>query len=137
MSKHRILLIEDDTLEAALAMRTVRQIDPQIEVTRLRDGAHFLEYLRENNPLQDVGVAIMDLNMPRIDGHGVLRALRERKERPPFPIVLFSSSEDPEDVERTYELGGSAFVNKPVAPAAYRAAMEHILNFWLTTNRRK
>lgn len=137
MPTHRILLIEDDALEAALALRTLRQIDPTLEVTRLGDGAHFLEFCRDaTNDLRRYSVAIMDLNMPRVDGHGVLQSFRERGDRPPFPIVLFSSSEDKEDVDRAYELGGAAFVNKPVSPAKYRAAMEHIISFWVRTNRR-
>ena len=124
-------------MEAALALRTLRQINPKIEVTRLQDGAHFLEYYRSNAPLSGAGLAIMDLHMPRIDGLGVLKSLQDQGDRPPFPIVMFSSSEDSDDVAKAYELGGSAFVNKPVSPSKYRAAMEHIINFWLLTNRRK
>jgi len=89
MTSHRVLLIEDDPLEATLARRTLLQIDKNIDVVRLR-----------------------------------------------FPIVMFSSSEDQEEIDKAYELGASAFVNKPTAPKAYRGAMEHIVNFWLTINRR-
>ena len=78
----------------------------------------------------------MDLHMPRIDAFGVLKALQDSGVRAPFPIVMFSSSEDQEQIERAYQLGASAFVNKPTAPKAYREAMEHIVNFWLTINRR-
>ncbi len=137
MPNHRVLLIEDDALEAALALRTLRQINPDLQVTRLSDGAHFLDFCRSNpRELADISVAVMDLNMPKVDGHGVLKSFQDQKDRPPFPIILFSSSEDKEDVATAYKLGAAAFVNKPVAPKEYRAAMEHIVNFWVETNRR-
>jgi len=136
MTSHRVLLIEDDPLEAALAKRTLLQIDKSIDLVLLRDGAHFLEFYKRNRPVKGIDVCIMDLHMPRIDGFGVLKVLRDNDERAPFPIVMFSSSEDREEIEKAYELGASAFVNKPTAPKAYRGAMEHIVNFWLITNRR-
>lgn len=136
MTPHRVLLIEDDPLEATLAKRTLRQIDKTIDVVRLRDGAHFLEFYKKNRPVKGISLAIMDLHMPRVDGFGVLKVLDDNNERCPFPIVMFSSSEDQEEIDQAYELGATAFVNKPTAPKEYRAAMEHIVNFWLGTNRR-
>lgn len=136
MTPHRVLLIEDDPLEAALAKRTLRHIDKSIEVIRLRDGAHFLEFYKKNRPVKGISLAIMDLHMPRVDGFGVLKVLQDNNERAPFPIIMFSSSEDKEEIANAYSMGASAFVNKPVMPKAYRDAMEHIVNFWITTNRR-
>ncbi|MEL7161706.1 MAG: response regulator [Bacteroidota bacterium] len=136
MTPYRVLLIEDDRLEAALAKRTLRQIDSSIEVLLLRDGAHFLQYYKKNRPVRGVSLAIMDLHMPRIDGFGVLTALQQAGERAPFPIVMFSSSEEQEEIDRAYSLGASAYVNKPTVPKAYRKAMEGIVDFWLKTNRR-
>ncbi|WP_173021446.1 response regulator [Lewinella sp. W8] len=136
MKSHRVLLIEDDALEAALATRTLRQIDKSIEVIRLRDGAHFLDFYEKNRPVRGISLAIMDLHMPRIDGFGVLKGISTRGERAPFPIVMFSSSEDQEEIDEAYSLGATAYVHKPTIPAKYRAAMEHIINFWLKTNRR-
>lgn len=136
MTPHRVLLIEDDPLEAALAKRTLRQIDKNIDVVFLRDGAHFLQFYQKNHPVKGISLAIMDLHMPRVDGFGVLKKLQDAGQRAPFPIVMFSSSEDQEEIDQAYSLGASAFVRKPTVPKAYRAAMEHIVNFWLTTNRR-
>ncbi|MEO0734042.1 MAG: response regulator, partial [Bacteroidota bacterium] len=86
MIPYRVLLIEDDRLEAALAKRTLRQIDPSIEVVLLRDGAHFLQYYKKHRPVRGISLAIMDLYMPRIDGFGVLTALQKAGERAPFPM---------------------------------------------------
>jgi CheY-like chemotaxis protein len=136
MTPYRVLLIEDDPLEAALARRTLRQIDKSIEVILLRDGAHFLQFYQKHRPVRGISLAIMDLHMPRIDGFGVLKTLRDAGERPSFPLVMFSSSEDQDEIDKAYSMGATAFVKKPTVPKAYRAAMEHIVNFWLMTNKR-
>ncbi|MBB4081037.1 two-component system response regulator [Lewinella aquimaris] len=135
MSTHRILLIEDDATEAKLARRTLNKIDPEIEVIRLKDGAHFLEYYSDHQPNEDVSLAIMDLHMPHLSGLQVLESLQAQGSRPSFPIVMFSSTDDASEVTRAYELGGSAFVNKPASSARYREVFQHIVNFWLSTNR--
>lgn len=136
MTPYRVLLIEDDPLEATLARRTLRQIDKSIEVVLLRDGAHFLQFYKKNRPVRGISLAIMDLHMPRIDGFGVLKTLKDAGERAPFPLVMFSSSEDQDEIDQAYSLGATAFVQKPTVPKAYRAAMEHIVNFWIMTNKR-
>lgn len=136
MTPHRVLLVEDDPLEATLARRTLLQIDKDLDIIRLRDGAHFLQYYKDNRPVKDVSLAIMDLHMPRVDAFAVLRIFQKNDERCPFPIVMFSSSEDQEEIDLAYDLGATAFVSKPTAPKAYRAAMRGIVDFWVKTNRR-
>ena len=59
MTPYRVLLIEDDPLEAALARRTLRQIDKSIEVILLRDGAHFLQFYQKHRPVRGISLAIM------------------------------------------------------------------------------
>lgn len=131
MTSPRVLLIEDDSLEAALAKRTLRQIDKTIEVIVLRDGAHFLQFYQKHRPAKGISLVIMDLHMPRIDGFGVLATLRKAREQPPFPMVIFSSSEDEQAITKSRQLGASAFIKKPTVPKAYRAAMESIITTWI------
>lgn len=137
MSTHHILLIEDDPSEAHLAQVTLKRIDPDLEVTRLQDGAAFLEYYAKNRPNLGISLAIMDLHMPSLGGIAVLEKLQEAATRPDFPIVMFTSSEDSKEVARAYELGGSAFVTKPNGAQAYRKALRNIVDFWVSTNRLK
>jgi CheY-like chemotaxis protein len=135
MYPHRILLIEDDPGEALIARRTLHKIDPDIEVVRLTDGEEFLSFYDQDGKTAQISLAIMDLHMPSVSGLDVLRELHSRADRPPFPIVLFTSSEDTREVSEAYALGTSAFVTKPVSTEEYREALENIVNFWLTTNR--
>ena len=136
MSTHRILLIEDDSSEAQLAQRTLHKIDPDLEVTRLRDGADFLEYYHGHPTPADFDLAIMDLHMPRTNGLEVLKTLQQETARTPFPIVMFSSSENKAEIAQAYDYGTCAFVTKPSSAAAYRRALSNIIRFWVNTNRR-
>ncbi len=134
MSAPHILLIEDDPTETFLAVRTLKKIDPAIQVTALHDGAEFTDYLSSQST-SHVTLALMDLHMPRMSGLAFMKGIRTRDQELSFPIVVFSSSEDPEEVSNAYELGVSGFVTKPNKPSDYREALRNIVNFWVSTNR--
>ena len=136
MSTHRILLIEDDATEAQLAQRTLHKIDPKLEIVRLTDGEHFLNYYHGHPTPEDFDLAIMDLHMPRATGLEVLKTLHDEPKRTPFPIIMFSSSENHNEIEQAYDYGTCAFVTKPSSAAAYRQALSNIVRFWVNTNRR-
>ena len=134
MSTHRILLIEDDASEAHLAQRTLQKIDPDLEVTRLHDGVQFLDYYHNHPHPEIFELALMDLHMPRASGLDVLKRLSEEDQRTPFPIVMFSSSENEEEIRQAYDYGSCAFVTKPNSSSAYRKALSSIVSFWIQTN---
>ena len=135
MSAPHVLLIEDDHTESVLATRALQRLLPDVQITLLRNGQEFLDYLKQPSPRADECLAIMDLHMPGLGGLATLEKLAERQLRPPCPLIVFSSSEDPQEIARAYALGAAAFVTKPVDPAKYRQTLLHIANFWLSTNR--
>lgn len=134
MNMAHIILVEDDDTQAVLTQHSLAKLDPDIEVTRFHDGNEFLNFIRRR-PLPDVQLALLDLHMPGAGGIEVLRELHDSDIRPPFPIVVFSSSQDPDEVSQVYELGGTAFVTKPLGSADYHQALHNIVNFWISTNR--
>ncbi|PPK88923.1 response regulator receiver domain-containing protein [Neolewinella xylanilytica] len=134
MSAPHILLIEDDPMEADLAIRTLKKFLPELLVTHLENGVALSDYLA-NEPDEHIRLAIMDLHMPGMGGLDFLESIRVRTSPLGFPVVIFSSSEDRDEITRAYVLGASGFVTKPVVFSDYRTAIEHMLNFWLLTNR--
>ena len=134
MSAHHLLLIEDDAAEGHLAVRSLKKISADIQVTHLSNGIEFLDYVSDdtNHP---VDLALMDLHMPGMGGLEFMQKLRSQGTRLRFPVVVFSSSENPEEVRQAYELGVSAFVTKPVDTVRYRQSLRNIVAFWLRTNR--
>lgn len=130
----KILLVEDDILDAALTIRCLQKIPVQDEIVHLRDGEDFLNYLRQAEDLHLIRLAIMDLKMPRLDGLQVLQRIHDHRSRHYFPIVVFSSSDHLQDVRRCYQLGCNAYVAKPMNPRDFRNTIVQLGNFWLNAN---
>ncbi len=131
----KVILIEDDPLDAALAIRNLRKGGMNEEIVHLTDGQEFLSYLRHDpSRLKDASLVLLDLNMPRFSGFDVLDAMQKDNLQGHFPIVVFSSSRDRGDVERAYTLGCNAYVLKPISPTEYRSTIMQIQDFWLRTN---
>ena len=131
---HHLLLIKDDPTEAELAKLYLQRLAPDLAVTHLTDGRAFLEYCL-GDPPPGVSLAILDLQLHAMGGLATLEALREKKQRLPYPILILSPSTDPGQISRAYELGASGFVTKSVGSEEYRKVLKHILDFWISTNR--
>jgi chemotaxis response regulator CheB len=80
-------------------------------------------------------VLLLDLHMPRCNGWDVLREVRRDDQFRNLPIVIFSSSDRELDMRSCYDLGATAYVMKPVDPAAFRQTVAHIHAFWIGCNR--
>jgi two-component system, response regulator len=134
-----LLLVEDNPDDELLALRALRKggFDPEVVV--VRDGVEALEWLAvpgeqggQGRALP--GLVLLDLKLPRIDGLEVLRRLRAEPRTRTLPIVLLTSSRQPEDVARAYELGANGYVCKPVESEAFFEAVRTIGAYWLKLN---
>src|SRR6266540_945044 len=120
MGDKKILLVEDNPDDELLIMRAFKKANVLNEVTVARDGAEALDYLFGTGAYagRDVNdtpaVTLLDLKLPKIDGLGVLRRLREDDRLKNIPVVILTSSKEQEDVIKSYELGANSYVRKPV-----------------------
>jgi two-component system response regulator len=134
-----ILLVEDDRDEVDVALRAIRQAGVEAPVAVARDGLRALELLGlEPDPSAEIPlrprVIFLDLKLPRVDGWEVLRRLREHPETAAVPVVVISSSDECEDVRRSYALGANSFLVKRFdqrGPGRYFAEAAH---YWLQLN---
>lgn len=121
-SEHRgrtILLVEDNPDHALLVRIAAERADPSLDVRVVEDGLDALAYLegtgryapREEHPYPHL--VILDLAMPRLDGFGVLEWVRGRPELAAIPVVVLTSSVNPNDERRALRLGARAFHTKP------------------------
>lgn len=114
-----ILLVEDDPGHARLIERNLRRSRLPYEIVQVPDGQSALDYLfqrepYEGSPRPERLLILLDLNLPRLDGFQVLRRLKADTSTLHIPVVVLTTTEDPRDVERCYELGCSMFLTKPV-----------------------
>ena len=85
----------------------------------VKDGQEALDYIRSEGPYQGCVangplLPLLDINMPRVDGVEVLRRLKADPTTDQLPVIMLTTTDDPREVQRCYELGCSSYVTKPV-----------------------
>jgi CheY-like chemotaxis protein len=140
MKPHKwILLAEDDVNDAGLTLRVLSTAPTPVVVVHVKDGAEALNclYRREGFQARDTGppcLVLLDLKMPKVDGFAVLQKVKSDTAMKSIPVAIFSSSREPTDLVRSYELGTNAYVVKPVDFMAFREALQEIKDFWIKFN---
>ena len=116
-------MIEDNSDDEALLLRQLKKakIDRHIKV--IHDGGKALEYLMDERfKCEDLATIFLDLNLPTIDGLRILEAIRSESRLQKVPVIVMTSSNAPEQLEKCRELGVSAYVNKPVTFSSFAKA---------------
>jgi two-component system, response regulator len=140
MPGQKILLVEDNRDDEALTLRALKKNNILNEVVVARDGAEALDYLfgtgtHAGRDVTDLPqLVLLDLNLPKIDGLGVLKQVRARTQTRLVPIVVLTSSKEDEDVLKSYSLGANSYVRKPVDFAQFSEAVRTLGLFWLLLN---
>jgi len=132
----RLLVVEDSESDIELLREALADSEPAVELDVVRHGEAALSFLRregEFTAAERPDLVVLDLNLPRMGGFEVLRALREdvdpRLRR--LPVVVFTTSATSTDVDRAYDLHASSFVTKPTAFEHYLEAVRAFREFWL------
>jgi two-component system response regulator len=136
-----ILLIEDNPLEAELTLRPLQELDPTSRIDLARDGEEALDYLfgrgafrqRSGSPVPRL--VLLDLNLPRLDGLEVLRAIRANSRTCMAPVVVLTASDDPRELAQCYQLGANSCVQKPVKYQELCTAVQAVGRYWLALNQ--
>lgn len=126
-----ILLAEDDDGHAMLVERNLHRAGFVNTMVRLKDWQEALDYLfrraqYRDRELPDSVVLLLDINMPRIDGIEVLRQLKSDEKTATIPVIVLTTTDDPREVQRCYELGCNVYVTKPVAHDAFIDAIRRL-----------
>ena len=106
-----ILLVDDDPDDRDLFAEAVTIIDPTINITIKRDGEELMDCLRTISAKFDL--IFLDLNMPRKNGKECLTEIKANEVHANTPIIIYTTSLNPVDIEETYTQGASFFLRKP------------------------
>jgi CheY-like chemotaxis protein len=126
-----ILLAEDDDGHATLVRRNLQRSGVANEVVRVADGQETLDFVwctgayagrTRNGPL----LILLDIKMPRIDGVETLRRLKADPTTHGIPVIMLTTTDDPREIERCYELGCNVYVTKPVEYERFVAAIRQL-----------
>jgi len=136
-----VLLVEDNRDDEELTRLAFTENHIVNKVVVARDGAEALDYLfargahAGRRPDQDPEVVLLDLNLPKLSGLDVLKAIRAAPSTALLPVVVLTSSKEQEDIMRSYQLGANAYVRKPVDFGEFADAVKQLGLFWFLLNR--
>jgi CheY-like chemotaxis protein len=114
-----ILMAEDDEGHAVLVQQNLQDAGVSNAFDHVTDGQEALDYIHchgryrqrvPNGPL----LLLLDINMPRVDGIEVLRQLKDDSRTANLPVIMLTTTDDPREVKRCYDLGCSSYITKPV-----------------------
>lgn len=140
MGERIILLVEDNSDDEALTLRALAKANILNKVVVVRDGAQALDYLfmRGDFAARDSGespqVVLLDLNLPKLGGLDVLRAIRSDPRTRMLPVVVLTSSKQDKDLIDGYSLGANSYVVKPVDFTQFSEAVRQLGLYWLVLN---
>ena len=127
----RVLIVEDDSSQAFLAATAFSRCSVANECAIARDGIEGLAKLRtalqEGRPYD---LVFVDLNMPHMDGRTMLTKLKSDKTLRRTPVVILTTSSNPDDVDECYDSGATSYIMKPFGLGELFAVVESTMVFW-------
>jgi CheY-like chemotaxis protein len=126
----QILLAEDDDGHASLVERNLKRSGIVNELLRAHDGQEVLDYVRRrklvNGPRDIPLLLLLDINMPFVDGIEVLRQIKADELTAKMPVIMLTTTDDPREIQRCYELGCSVYITKPVEYDSFVEAVKRL-----------
>jgi len=138
--KMRILVAEDDPTETLLLKRAFAKAGVTVPLHFVRDGQEAIDYFQGQRPFEDratnplPSLLLLDLKMPRLDGFQVLEWIRRQSGLRRMLVVVFSSSEHLQDVNRAYSLGAYSYLMKPHSAETLSRLAQLLEKYWGQTN---
>ena len=127
-----ILYAEDGGEDFSLFVEAVQENGFLFNIQRVNDGQELVDFFSEN-PSHLPKLIISDLNMPKKNGLEAVREIRRKSLLSKIPIIIFSDSKSPEEVQLSYDLGVNSLMQKPLSYQEHLQCIKNIHNFWLQT----
>jgi two-component system, chemotaxis family, response regulator Rcp1 len=129
-----VLLVEDNPADIYLIRKAVEECGPELHLSVIPNGRDALAFLRQEGAFAlepAPALILLDLNLPKLDGHDVLTGLRHLPAYQDTPVVIFSAARPEQEEQPCLQLGATAYVQKPAALEKFFAAIAAIMGEWL------
>jgi two-component system, chemotaxis family, response regulator Rcp1 len=129
-----LLVVDDSPADAALLRRLLNVIDRPHEVYFASDGVDALDFLCCRGPYVDAprpNLILLDVYMPRMNGHEVLAQIKSDPELSMIPVIMLSTSVAPDDIRKAYQAHANCYVQKPGSLASAEKLIQAIEAFWM------
>jgi len=130
-----VLLVEDNPGDVRLTREALKEGKVINNLNVVRDGEEALAYLHREGPYAAAprpDIILLDLNLPRKDGRGVLAEIKQDEALKRIPVVVLTTSRAEEDILRTYELHANCYIVKPVDLDQFITVVKTINDFWFS-----
>ncbi|MEU8900356.1 response regulator [Nocardia sp. NPDC048505] len=129
LTEHPVLLVEDSDEDREAIERALHASHPHLRLEFVTDGGAALARLRDPG-LERPRLVFLDLNMPGIDGLGVLEQIRAEPGLADITVVVFTSSTTAQDIDRCYAAGADSYIYKPVDFTLFRTVLQGTVDYW-------
>ncbi|WP_229784411.1 response regulator [Deinococcus radiotolerans] len=127
----RVLLADDNLGDRLLAEEAFAALAQPVDLQFAENGRQALERLRDDRDWQP-DVVVLDINMPIMNGFEALQSIRRDPALSLYPVVMLSSSRDPEDIVTAYDLLASSYLTKEQDFPRFMDQIESFVAFWST-----
>ena len=134
----RFLLIEDDDDHAEIVIRSLKREKTEKSIDRAIDGVAALQYLRGDGPYKGVSppdVILLDLKLPKRDGHEVLADIKNDEKFSSIPVIILTTSDAEVDRVRAYRLHANSYLVKPLDGGNFVKMIQDMSLYWGAWNR--
>ncbi len=133
-----VLLVEDDPGDVVMTREAFQDYKVRNQLHVVNDGTEAMAFLRQEGeyagrPRPDL--VLLDLNLPKMDGREVLEAIKSDPDLSSIPVVVLTTSENEDDVLRSYSLHANAYVTKPVDFERFIEVVRQIDDFFISVVR--
>ncbi|MBN1600347.1 MAG: response regulator [Chitinispirillaceae bacterium] len=125
-----ILLAEDDEAQAIIVKRNLKNAGISNKIIHFWHGGEILDFLKKealsNHPIDTSYLILLDIRMPVINGKEALQQIKEDAYLRKIPVIMLTTSDDPDDISYCYENGCSAYIAKPVTYDKFKVAINNL-----------
>lgn len=135
MESIHILLVEDNEGDIVLTTEALQDGKIKNSISVVRDGKQAIDYLRKENGYEDSkdpDLILLDINLPKINGHEVLKRIKNNPDLVHIPVIMLTTSSDEMDVKKSYENHSNCYITKPVDINNFLEVIASIENFWIS-----
>jgi CheY-like chemotaxis protein len=134
-----ILVAEDDSNDVYLLKLAFLKAGLDVHFEFVQDGEQLIDYLEardrnRENPIPEL--LLLDIKMPKVNGFEALEWIRRQPGLKRLLIVMLTSSDEPRDIDRAYDLGVNSYLVKPCGMEHLIGIAEYLYNYWMNLNRR-
>ena len=124
--QHTILIVEDNDDDYLFTRRAFQMAQCCNPLHRAHDGQEALDFLRDTQP----SMILRDITMPGLNGYDFLKQRNLVPELRRIPVIVLTTSDDPQDIAQCYQMGANSYIHKPVTMKGFVEAIARLKDYW-------